>query len=170
MSPRSRTTWSIDRSVRQWLIARAGLAAADHDDVGGAYVLMGLTPAARRRWSDDLDDDGGRVGDDVEDGRPLLRLGDDGLDLLLGGVGVDLVADRMPLKPLRTSGSMPRMPARSMSPSTVALTERSWMPRFLATEATPAVRQPARPISTISERGQAVVGGGEDLRVVGVDR
>ena len=38
----------------------------------------------------------------------------------------------------------------SWSPSTVASTERSWMPRFCATDATPAVRQPARPTSRYS--------------------
>ena len=37
-----------------------------------------------------------------------------------------------------------------MSPSIVALTELSWMPRFCATAATPAVRQLARPTSTYS--------------------
>src|SRR5829696_531440 len=45
---------------------------------------------------------------------------------------------------------MPRIPARSMSPSTVARTKRSWMPRRVATVATPAVRHPARPARTIS--------------------
>ena len=51
----------------------------------------------------------------------------------------------MSLKPLRTSLSAPRMPRTSCAPSTVEVTERSWMPRFSATEATPAVRQLARP-------------------------
>ena len=37
-----------------------------------------------------------------------------------------------------------------MSPSIVAFTELSWMPRFCATAATPAVRQLARPTSTYS--------------------
>src|SRR6185295_3305906 len=56
----------------------------------------------------------------------------------------------MPLKPLRTSLSMPRMPARSMPASSVAFTERSWILRFCATAAIPAVRQEARPTSTYS--------------------
>src|SRR5690606_19718042 len=51
----------------------------------------------------------------------------------------------MSLKPLRTSLSAPRMPRMSCEPSSLASTERSWMPRFWATEATPAVRQLARP-------------------------
>ena len=38
----------------------------------------------------------------------------------------------------------------SMPPSSVADTERSWMLRFCATAATPAVRQLASPTSTIS--------------------
>ena len=37
-----------------------------------------------------------------------------------------------------------------MSPSSVAETERSWISRFWATAATPAVRQLARPTSTYS--------------------
>src|SRR5215475_12684953 len=41
----------------------------------------------------DLDGDVRRVGDDVVDGGALLRLRDQRLDLLGGGVGVDLVAD-----------------------------------------------------------------------------
>src|SRR5690606_6065260 len=57
---------------------------------------------------------------------------------------------RTSLKPLRTSGSPPRMPRMSWSPSTIALTLFSWMPRFWATAATPAVRHPARAPSTVS--------------------
>ncbi|MNC93259.1 hypothetical protein D3C83_98430 [compost metagenome] len=57
---------------------------------------------------------------------------------------------RMPLKPLRTSASIPRMPCRSMSASTVALTDFSLMPRFAATVAMPAPMQPDRPTSTNS--------------------
>src|SRR6202035_1129203 len=53
-------------------------------------------------------------------------------------------------KPLRTSGSAPRMPRTFMSPSMAAVTERSWMPRCWATEATPAVRHPTRPTRTNS--------------------
>src|SRR5215813_2010836 len=49
------------------------------------------------------------------------------------------------LNPLRTSLSAPRIPRTSCAPSTVDSTERSWMPRFCATDATPAVRQLASP-------------------------
>src|SRR6187402_2592231 len=56
----------------------------------------------------------------------------------------------IPSKPLRTSLSMPRMPCRSMPPSSVALTERNWIERFWATAAMPAVRQEARPTRTYS--------------------
>src|SRR6185312_13349966 len=52
--------------------------------------------------------------------------------------------------PLRTSGSAPRIPRRSWSASTTALTERSWMPRFVATAAIPAVKHPASAASTVS--------------------
>src|SRR5215471_9025227 len=53
-------------------------------------------------------------------------------------------------KPLRTSGSAPRMPRTFISPSMVAVTDRSWMFRYWATAATPAVRHPTRPTSTYS--------------------
>src|SRR5215218_1046127 len=56
----------------------------------------------------------------------------------------------MLLKPLRMSVSMPRMPRTSMPPSTVAMTLFSWMLRFCATAAMPAVRHPARPTSMYS--------------------
>ena len=55
-----------------------------------------------------------------------------------------------PLKPLRISGSAPRMPRMFIVPSTVAVTERSWMPRCWATAATPAVRQLPSADRTIS--------------------
>src|SRR6185436_4906424 len=45
---------------------------------------------------------------------------------------------------------MPRMPRISILPSRLDSTERSWMPRFCATAAMPAVRQLARPTSTYS--------------------
>src|SRR5580765_5165809 len=51
----------------------------------------------------------------------------------------------MSLNPFRTSLSTPRMPRLSWLPSTVDSTDRRWMPRFWATDATPAVRQLASP-------------------------
>ena len=50
----------------------------------------------------------------------------------------------MPWKPLRTPGSRPRMPRRSMSPSTVDVTSVSGIPRAAAMFARPLVRQAAR--------------------------
>ena len=76
----------------------------------------------------------------------------------------------MSLKPLRTSLSTPRMPRTSIPPSIVAETLRSWISRFCATAATPAVRQLARATSTYSTGRGAVVLGGEDLGVIGVER
>ena len=46
-----------------------------------------------RRALDDSHVDVGRVGDDVEHGGALLRLGHQRLDLCLAGVGVDLERD-----------------------------------------------------------------------------
>ena len=75
----------------------------------------------------------------------------------------------MSLKPLRTSLSAPRIPRMSWLPSTVASTERSWMPRFCATDATPAVRQLASPTSRYSIGVIPLSVGGEDVRVIGVE-
>ena len=58
----------------------------------------------------------------------------------------------------------------SILPSSCDSTERSWMPRFCATAATPAVRQLARPTRTYSIGVIAAILGGEDLRVVGLER
>ena len=57
----------------------------------------------------------------------------------------------------------------SWLPSTVDSTERSWMPRFCATEATPAVRQLARPTSRYSIGVMPLSVGREHRRVVGVE-
>src|SRR5215469_13725897 len=74
---------------------------------GGGSWPARSGPRRRSRWwyparlrlllaradSGDADGDTGRVGEDVVDGRALLRLRDQRPDLLGGGVGVDLVAD-----------------------------------------------------------------------------
>src|SRR3984957_13670702 len=70
----------------------------------------------------------------------------------------------MSLNPLRTSLSAPRIPRMSWWPSTVDSTERSWIPRFWATDATPAVRQLASPtrrysIGVLPPSGAANVSG-----------
>ncbi len=75
----------------------------------------------------------------------------------------------MSLKPLRTSASAPRMPRMSWPPSTEASTELSLMPRFCATEAMPAVRQDGQAHEQVLDRGDAVVLGGEDGGVVGLE-
>ena len=56
-----------------------------------------------------------------------------------------------------------------MSPSRVALTERSWISRFWATAATPAVRQLGQADQQQLDRSGALVLGGEQLRVVPVE-
>src|SRR5215212_489549 len=84
---RSRTTWSTPASVRQLLTASpAGPAPTTTTDV---FSIVGSCSGRR---SSHLDDGVRRGGDDVEDGRPLLRLGHDRLDLAPRRVGVDLVA------------------------------------------------------------------------------
>src|SRR5205814_194048 len=85
-SPRSRTTWSIERSARQRLMASPQWPAPTIT----AVVFGTATP--RVRGSGHVDRDVGWVGDDVVDRGTLLRLRDQRPDLLGRGVGIDLVA------------------------------------------------------------------------------
>ena len=57
----------------------------------------------------------------------------------------------------------------SWLPSTVDSTERSWIPRFCATDATPARQAARQPDEEVLDRRDPVVLGGEDLRVIGVE-
>src|SRR4051812_22235052 len=87
-SPRSSTTWSMERAVRYRLMASPPCPAPT------TTVVVRTSPLLMSgRASDDLDRDVGRVGDEVEDGRPLLRLRDDRLDVVGRRVCVDVVAD-----------------------------------------------------------------------------
>src|SRR3954454_5017237 len=83
-SPRSRTTWSIERSVRRRLMARPAWPAP---------MITVVVCIGGNVRSADADGHVRRVGDDVEHRRALLRLGDERLDLAGGGVGVDLEVD-----------------------------------------------------------------------------
>ena len=57
----------------------------------------------------------------------------------------------------------------SMLPSSVAFTDRSWISRFWATAATPAVRQLARPARTSSTGVAALSSAPEHQRVIGLE-
>src|SRR5947209_6400059 len=76
-SPRSRTTWSIERSVRQRPMARPASPAPMTTVVADLMI----SSAWSRSGLADLDGDVRRVGDDVVHGRALLGLGDEGLDV-----------------------------------------------------------------------------------------
>src|SRR6476620_785883 len=67
-SPRSRPTWSIERAARCQLMARPEWPAPM------MIAVADLTTRVPDPPSVDRDEDGGRIGDDVEDGGPLLRL------------------------------------------------------------------------------------------------
>ena len=106
---------------------------------------------------------------DVEDRRALLRLGDDALDLLAGGVGVDVVADLDAAEAVAHVGidaeDAGQVHARRAS---VAVTERSCTPRFWATDGDAGGQAAGEPGEHDLHRRHAVVLGGEDLGVVGV--
>ena len=63
-------------------------------------VVLGTVPILRRRRRCSLHGDGHvrRIRDDVVDGRALLRLGDQRLDVLPTRVGIDIVGDLDPLE------------------------------------------------------------------------
>src|SRR5215203_3791692 len=89
-SPRSNTTWSIERSARQRLMASPQCPAPT--TMADVFSMVSLLTSVACSGHVDGDGDGGGVGEDVVDRRPLLRLRDKGLDLFRGCVGVDLVA------------------------------------------------------------------------------
>jgi hypothetical protein len=66
-SPRSRTTWSIDLSLRKWLAARPACPAPMT-----TVVLRSMTVLLESGPSGDFDGDVGRVGQRVEHGGALL--------------------------------------------------------------------------------------------------
>src|SRR5258708_13330980 len=72
----------MDCSLRKWLAARPACPAPMT-----TAVLCSINYSIR---SSDLDRDAGRVGEGVEHGGALLRLGHQRLDVLLGRVRVDV--------------------------------------------------------------------------------
>src|SRR3954465_117574 len=83
--PRSSTTWSMERSVRHRLMASPPCPAPTTTVVVRTSRLS--TSPLCRWWSGDVDRDVGRVGEQIEHGRTLLRLCDERLDVLGGRVG-----------------------------------------------------------------------------------
>src|SRR5690606_26829481 len=82
---RSRTTWSMERWLRNQLTeSPACPAPITTTGIRDTGVAIGSVDGHRHL---------GRVGQGVEDSRTTLRLGDQGLDVLLAGVGVDLEVD-----------------------------------------------------------------------------
>src|SRR4029453_6853097 len=77
--PRSRTTWSIERAVRCQLMANPDWPAPIMMAVAN-FTTLAPFPALP---SVDADEDVRRIGDDVEYGRSLLRLGYQCLDVVL---------------------------------------------------------------------------------------
>src|SRR5262245_5340478 len=78
------TTWSIERRERKWLTARPECPAP---------MTTVVVRTGARTGSVDLHGHAGRVRHHVEHGRALLRLGNQGLDLLGRRVRVDVVLD-----------------------------------------------------------------------------
>src|SRR5262245_42361141 len=80
------------RSVPLWGLYRAPI---DRRRPGAAYLAA---PAASAEPLSDFDCDIRRIGHDVVDRRPFLRLRNEGFDVFALGIGVDLVHDLDPVK------------------------------------------------------------------------
>src|SRR5262245_40351734 len=87
ISPRSRTTWSIERAASHQLMASPTWPAPMTTTV----VRIGAVPLRAEGALGHLDRDVGRIGDDVVDRGALLRLRNDRLDVVGRPVGVDVV-------------------------------------------------------------------------------
>jgi hypothetical protein len=160
----------VDRPLAEEVARGEARVPRADDDRGDALDGRASDKPPRGPPSGDFDGDVRRVRERVEHGGALLGLGDQRLDLLPRGVRVDVNVTLMSLKPLRTSLSAPRIPRMSCPPSTVDSTERSWMPRFCATDATPAGQAARQADEEVLDRRDAVVLRREDLGVVGVER
>src|SRR3954463_8333514 len=86
-SPRSSTTWSMERSVRHRLMASPPCPAPTT-----TVVVRTRPPLVSSERSGHLDRDVCRVGDDVEYGRSLLRLCDERPDVFRRRIRIDVVA------------------------------------------------------------------------------
>ena len=141
---RAPASTSAAPSESGWTTARSAVAS-----MGGSGVALGPVAGdaghrtVRRSAGVDLDRDRDAVGEDVEHRGAGPGLLDERPSFSAGASPFTSKDTRIAWKPLRTSGSSPRMPLRSMSPSTVEVTSVSSTPRAAAMLARPAVRQPA---------------------------
>src|SRR5713101_2400813 len=162
-SLRSRTTWSIERSARQRLIARPPCPAPMTTVVICTMYPVGAAGLA------DLDAHGRRVGDDVVHGRALLRLRDDRLNLVGRRVGVDLVDHLDSAEAIADI----RVHAEDALYIHVALERRRDLVQLdlpVLCDCGHACRQAARETHEhVLDRRGAVVRRCEDLRMIGVE-
>ena len=164
-SPRSRTTWSIERSVRRLAHRQAGVAGTDDDGADG----RSRRASRSAQWRSATTTFVGLV----MMSNTAERFCDWATSASISsavGVGVDVEAHVDAAEAVADVRIGAEDAQDVHVPSTVAVTERSWMPRCWATAATPAVRQLPERRQDDLDRGGAAVLGGEALRVVGVER
>ena len=109
----------------------------------------------------------GRVGHDVEDGRALLGLGHDRLEILPGGVGVDREPDRHPVEAVADTGVGAQHPREVHLTLDGRGTDRSWMPRL--GDRGDAGGQAAARLTSTTRRAWRRCPPRRTLRVVGVE-
>src|SRR3954468_15812167 len=157
-SPRSSTTWSTPRPVRTWLTARPAWPAPM--TTTGTCVTL----CAR---SVDRDADVRRVRDDVEDRGALLGLRHERLDVLRGGVGVDVEVDADVVEAVAHLG-IAAQDAEDVHVALDAGLHRLELDVAVLRDGGHAGGQAGRqPDEDVLDRGRAVVLGGEHLGVIG---
>src|SRR4051794_31357002 len=157
-SPRSSTTWSTPRPVRTWLTARPAWPAPM--TTTGTCVTLGAR-------SVDRDADVRRVRDDVEDRGALLGLRHERLDVLRGGVGVDVEVDADVVEAVAHLG-IAAQDAEDVHVALDAGLHRLELDVAVLRDGGHAGGQAGRqPDEDVLDRGRAVVLGGEHLGVIG---
>src|SRR5580658_1724835 len=127
-------------------------------------------PAAGGRRLDDLDCHVGRIGHDVVHGRAFLRLRDERLDVLLRGVGIDMEGD-LDVVVTVTDVAVDAQDAVQIHLALELGLDRAQLDAAVLRYGRHARRQAARKTHQHQlDGGRAVVLGGENLRVIGLER
>src|SRR5262249_52742910 len=135
--------------------------------VAGAYDNGG--EALDGGTSGDLDRDLRRIRDRIEDGGPLLRLSDDCLDLLPGGVRIDVEGHLDVVEAVPDVAVDAEDPADVMAALDGRLDGAELDPAVLRDRRDSGRETACEPDQEILDRRDPHVGRGEDLRVVGVE-
>ena len=158
----------IDRPLGETPARREAGVPGPDDDRGDAFD--GSRSAAPRDRSDDFDGDVHRVGDDVVHRRALLRLRDDRLDLLLRRIRVDLERD-LDVVVAVAHVAVDAEDAADVHRAFELRLDRPQLDAAILRHRGDAGGQAAREADEhVLDRRDAVILGGEDLRMIGLER